>query len=78
MVPFERSFSKLSENPEIIEIGYTELKLRRLKVFLLHGSLDLEYTSYRTFNFIDKSSVFLYSALTAAPECWNSLQPSLR
>ncbi len=31
MVPFERSFSKLSENQKIIEIGSTEFKLRQLK-----------------------------------------------
>ncbi len=27
MVPFERSFSKLSENQKIVEIGSTEFKL---------------------------------------------------
>ncbi len=31
MVPFERSFSKLSENQKIVEIGSTEFKLWQLK-----------------------------------------------
>ncbi len=31
MTPFERSFSKLSENHKIVEIGITDFKLWQLK-----------------------------------------------
>ncbi len=35
MTPFERSFSKLSENHEIVEIGSPEFKLWQLKESLI-------------------------------------------
>ncbi len=65
MNPFERSLSKLSENQKIVEIWSTELKLRQWLNF------ENVLTSY-------ESSLFPDSALTAALECWNSLQPSPR
>ncbi len=41
---FERSVSKLSENPKIFDIGPTVLKLGQMKEYVNFGQITMDYS----------------------------------